>query len=241
MEEPPLGHPVPDWTPPETPKQNRIEGRYVRLERFSPTHVSELHAANSDDPAIWDYLPYGPFQSEADYGRWVGDMAPLKDPMFFALRNQDSGKAEGVASYLRINPGAGSIEAGHINLSARLQRTRAATEALCLMIGWAFRAGYRRFEWKCNALNAGSRRAAERLGLSYEGTFRQAMVVKGRNRDTAWFAAIDAEWPALEAAYGTWLSPENFDEDGRQLRSLSSLTAPILAARDPSLSGATKG
>jgi RimJ/RimL family protein N-acetyltransferase len=138
-----------------------------------------------------------------------------------------------VLSYLRIQPQAGSIELGHINFAARLQRTRAATEAMVLLIGAAFEAGYRRFEWKCDALNRPSRRAAERLGLSYEGVFRQASVVKGRNRDTAWFAAIDAEWPALRAAYETWLAPANFDAGGLQAQSLSALTRPILVSADP--------
>jgi len=136
---------------------------------------------------------------------------------------------------MRIKPGAGSIEVGHINLSQGLQKTRAATEAMYLLMAWAFEAGYRRYEWKCNAANLGSRRAAERLGFSYEGVFRQAGVVKGRNRDTAWFAAIDSEWPALKSAFETWLAPTNFDANGRQMQSLSDLTAPILVARDPVL------
>ena len=162
-------------------------------------------------------------------------MAGQSDPFFYALRDKASGQVGGVMSYLRITPAAGSIELGHINLSPQIQRTRAATEAMMLMIGWAFEAGYRRFEWKCDALNLPSRRAAQRLGLSYEGIFRQATVVKGRNRDTAWFAAIDKEWPALEAAFETWLSPGNFDADGRQRQSLATLTRPILVTRDPAL------
>jgi RimJ/RimL family protein N-acetyltransferase len=155
--------------------------------------------------------------------------------MFYAIRNEETGLWEGVASYLRITPAAGTIEVGHINLSKPLQRTRAATEAMVCMMRWAFGAGYRRYEWKCDARNLPSRRAAERLGLSYEGVFRQAAVVKGRNRDTAWFAAIDGEWPALEAAFEAWLDPANFDAGGRQRRALSALTAPVLVARDPAL------
>ncbi len=152
----------------------------------------------------------GRFADEARYADWVRSFEASADPLFYAIRNLETGSWEGVASYLRIAPEAGSIEVGHINFSPALQRTRAATEAMYLMMRWAFEAGYRRYEWKCNALNLGSRRAAERLGLSYEGVFRQAAVVKGRNRDTAWFAAIDAEWPTLKSAFETWLAPENF-------------------------------
>ena len=148
--------------------------------------------------------------------------------MFYAIVRQEDGSAAGVASYLRIAPDSGSIEVGHINLSPLLQRTPGATEAMYLMLKWVFEAGYRRYEWKCDALNAPSRRAALRLGLSYEGVFRQATTYKGRNRDTAWYAAIDAEWPALKAAFETWLDPANFDAPGRQRQSLSALTRPIL-------------
>jgi RimJ/RimL family protein N-acetyltransferase len=162
-------------------------------------------------------------------------MAGRNDPFFYALCDRATGRAGGVASYLRISPAAGSIEVGHIALAPVLQRSPAATEAMALMMGWAFSAGYRRYEWKCDALNLASRRAAARLGLSYEGTFRQAAVVKGRNRDTAWFAAIDAEWPRLSAAFNDWLAPANFDGAGRQRLSLSALTAPILVTRDPAL------
>jgi RimJ/RimL family protein N-acetyltransferase len=147
-------------------------------------------------------------------------MAASTDPLFYAIRDLDTGLIGGMQAFLRISPEVGSIELGHINMAARLQRRRAASEAMLLMIGWAFNAGYRRFEWKCDALNLPSRRAAERLGLSYEGVFRQ-------------FAAIDAEWPALRAAYASWLEPRNFDADGGQILRLSDLTRPILAARDP--------
>lgn len=230
-----LGRPVLGWVPPPRPPRDAFEGRYVRLEPLSVAHAADLHAANSADDAIWDYMPYGPFGTESDYAAWVGSVEAGDDPVFYALLDLGTGRAAGVASYLRIAPEAGSIEVGHINLSPALQRTRAATEAMALMMGWAFGAGYRRYEWKCNALNLGSRRAAERLGLSYEGVFRQAVVVKGRNRDTAWFAAIDSEWSAIRSAFDRWLDPANFDEAGRQRLSLSDLTAPILVARDPVL------
>ena len=229
-----FGDPVPDWTPPPRPGPDAMEGRWARLERLDPArHASEIHAANSEADAIWDYLPYGPFAEEAGWRAWAERMAPMEDPFFYAIRDLSTGRAAGVASFLRIMPEAGSIEVGHINLAPALQRTPAATEAMVLMMRWAFEAGYRRYEWKCDALNRPSRRAAERLGLSYEGVFRQATVVKGRNRDTAWFAAIDKEWPRLRAAFEAWLDPSNFDADGRQREALSALTAPVLVARDP--------
>ena len=178
---------------------------------------------------MWLYMPYGPFATAEAYRAWVEDVAGRPDPFFYAIVDKVRGPL-GVASYLRIDPPAGSIEVGHIALSPALQRTAAATEAMFLMMAWAFRAGYRRYEWKCNALNRASRDAALRLGLSYEGVFRQAAVVKGRNRDTAWYAAIDAEWPALEAAFERWLDPANFDAEGRQRSSLGLLTRPVLVA-----------
>jgi RimJ/RimL family protein N-acetyltransferase len=222
--------PLAGWTPPPAPVRASLEGRRVRLEPLTVDHAEALHAAFAEDRegALWEFLPYGPFERGEDYARWAGEMTRAGDPLFFAIRA--GGAPLGVASYLRIAPTAGSIEIGHICLGPRLRRTAAATEALALMIGWAFEAGYRRLEWKCDALNAASRRAAQRLGLSFEGVFRQAGVVKGRNRDTAWYAAIDAEWPRLREAYETWLAPGNFDAEGRQRRSLSELTAPLLAA-----------
>ena len=227
-----LGVPVPDWTPPPAPPREPIEGRYVRVEPIDPDrHAVELYEANRVSDAIWDYLPAGPFDTFAAYREWMDETCLGDDPLFHAVIDKADGKAKGVASYLRIAPAAGSIEVGHINYSKPLQRTRAGTEAMYLLMKRAFELGYRRYEWKCNALNAGSRRLAQRLGLSYEGVFRQALVVKGRNRDTAWYAAIDGEWPVLETAFATWLDPENFDADGRQRRSLSDLTAPVLVNR----------
>lgn len=230
-----LGTPVPGWVAPRFPDAVVMEGRYCRLERLTERHADALFRANAEDDAIWDYLPYGPFPSEAGYIRWVKDMAALSDPYFYAVVERETGLASGVMSYLRITPDVGVIELGHINLSRRLSQTRAASEAMILMISWAFGAGYRRFEWKCNALNLASRRAAERLGLSYEGVFRQATISKGRNRDTAWFAAIDREWPGLQAAYEAWLAPENFDAEGRQKERLSDLTRLVRVASDPVL------
>lgn len=236
MAEERFGEPVVGWRVPPRPGPEVVEGRWARLERLDPAaHAQQVHAANSASDALWDYLPYGPFATEAEWAEWAQGMAASQDPYAYAVRDLGTGRAAGVASFLRISPEAGSIEVGHINLSPELQRTAAATEAMLLMMRWAFESGYRRYEWKCNALNLPSRRAAQRLGLSYEGVFRQAAVVKGRNRDTAWFAAIDQEWPRLEAAFEQWLRPENFDEAGRQRVSLSALTRGVLVAQDPAL------
>ena len=230
----PIGDLVPDWTAPPAPDCDVLEGRFARLEPLSADdHAALLFRAYAGHDALWDYMPYGPFSSAAQYHRWVRDTVADKGHFFYAIQNLETGNWEGVASYLRINPPAGAIEVGNINYSPALQRTRAATEAMALMMGWAFDAGYRRYEWKCNALNHPSRVAAQRLGFSYEGVFRQALVVKGRNRDTAWFAAIDQEWPALREAFRVWLDPANFDETGQQLDRLGSLTALVRVASDP--------
>jgi RimJ/RimL family protein N-acetyltransferase len=230
----PIGAPVADWRAPPRPTRSPLAGTYCRLEPADPArHAADLHAANATDTEgrMWTYLPYGPFPSLAAYRQWMETACAGDDPLFFAIVDLATGKAAGLASYLRIDPASGAIEVGHLAYSPLLQRTPAATEAMFLMMQWAFSAGYRRYEWKCNALNAPSRTAAMRLGLSYEGVFRQAGIVKGRNRDTAWYAAIDAEWPALEQAYRSWLAPANFDAGGRQQRSLASLTAPIVVQR----------
>jgi len=234
----PLGQPVgplvPGWTPPPRPPREPMEGRFCRVEPLDPgRHTAELHAANSADTEgrMWTYMSYGPFPTLDDYQAWMERACVGDDPLFHAIVDLSSGHAVGVASYLRIDPSAGSIEVGHLAFAPALQRTPAATEAMFLLMRRAFALGYRRYEWKCNALNAPSRAAAQRLGLSFEGVFRQATVVKGRSRDTAWYAAIDREWPALEAAFTRWLDPANFDPGGRQCVSLSALTAPLLYQR----------
>jgi RimJ/RimL family protein N-acetyltransferase len=230
----PIGFKVEGWTPPPHPPLEPMTGRTCRVEPLDVVrHGAELHEANVLDAAgrNWTYLPYGPFSSLGDYIVWLSSVAGKADPQFHAVVDLGSGKAVGVASYLRIDPNAGSIEVGHINYSPLLQRTVASTEAMYLMMRRAFELGYRRYEWKCNALNAPSRAAAQRLGFSYEGVFRQATVVKGRNRDTAWYAAIDREWPALDAAFRRWLDPPNFDAAGRQRVPLTTLTGPVLVAR----------
>ncbi len=229
--------PVPNWTPPPVPDAvTSMQGQFARLEPLeAEKHAALLFRSFVGHDQVWDYLPYGPFSSAAQYHRWVREMEQDPALQFYAVKNLDTGAYEGVASFLRIDPQAGSIEVGHINFSPALQQTRAATEALFLMMGWAFEAGYRRFEWKCNALNMSSRSAAQRLGLSYEGIFRQAAVIKGCNRDTAWFAAIDSEWASLKEAFAAWLHPSNFDEAGRQRESLADMTQLVRVADDPGL------
>ncbi|HUF87681.1 MAG TPA: GNAT family protein [Thermohalobaculum sp.] len=228
----PIGAPLPDsWAPPPRPVRAAMQGRFVRLEPLVVAHAEPLHEANSLDREgrLWTYMGYGPFETLDAYRRWVGEVTRDGDPMFYAIVGQDDGRPVGVASYLRITPASGAIEVGNICYSPLLQRTPGATETMYLMMRWAFEAGYRRYEWKCDALNAPSRRAAQRLGFSYEGVFRQATLYKGRNRDTAWYAVIDSEWPALQTAFETWLDPASFDAGGRQRESLSALTRPLLA------------
>lgn len=202
-----------------------MRGRWCTLEPLElEQHVGELHAAHREAPddTDWTYLGYGPFEAEADYRAWLQANALGSDPLFFAIRPADSKRAAGVASYLRIQPEVGVLEIGHVCFSRLLQQTAAATEAMALMLRRTFdELGYRRCEWKCDALNERSRRAAERLGFEYEGAFRQATVYKGHNRDSAWFSMLDSEWPAHRAALERWLSPENFDAEGRQRQSLS--------------------
>ncbi len=230
----PVGEVVIDWNAPPVPSRDALQGRSCRLEALSPdAHAASLFAAYQQDAAgaNWTYLPYGPFARFDEFHDWVAAQCVVPDPLLFAIISSSSDEALGVAGYLRISPAAGSIEVGHLNYSPRLQQTVAATEAMFLMMRRAFELGYRRYEWKCNALNAASCRAAERLGFSFEGIFRQATVVKGRNRDTAWFSIIDSEWPALQTAFQQWLDPANFDEHGRQRVRLSDLTASIVKRR----------
>ena len=230
----PIGVSLPNWVPPPVPPREPMQGRFCRLEPLDPDrHAEALFEADSADAEgrSWTYLAYGPFPTLAEYWAWMTTHCLGDDPLFFALVNATDGRPAGVASYLRITPASGSIEVGHLHFSPHLSRTPAATEAMSLMMSRAFELGYRRYEWKCDALNAPSRAAAQRLGLSFEGIFRQATVYKGRSRDTAWYAAIDAEWPALRTAFQTWLAPENFDGHGRQRVRLSDLTGPVLKRR----------
>ena len=224
------------YVPPARPEFQQRQGRYARLERLrAHLHADELFRAYDGAEELWQFLPYGPFISAAAYHRFLCGFEAGEDPVFYAIRDMARGQVMGVASYLRIAPEKGSIELGHICLGPALQKSPAATEAFFMMMSWAFEAGYRRFEWKCDARNIPSRRAAQRLGLSYEGVFRQDNIVKGKNRDTAWFAAIDAEYPALKEAFTAWLLPQNFDATGRQIERLSDLTGLVRVARDPAL------
>ncbi|MDJ1159367.1 GNAT family protein [Chelatococcus sp. SYSU_G07232] len=229
----PIGAPVPGWSPRPLPPRTPMVGRHCRVEPLDVArHGAELYEAMAEDTAgrNWTYLSVDAFADFAAYEAWLARMAAGSDPMFHAIVDATSGKAVGVASYLRIDAAAGSIEVGHINFSPRLQRRPAATEAMFLMMRRVFdELAYRRYEWKCDSLNAPSRAAAARLGFTFEGIFRQALVYKGRNRDTAWFSVIDGEWPALKAAFERWLAPDNFDEAGRQRSRLSDLTRAALA------------
>jgi RimJ/RimL family protein N-acetyltransferase len=225
----PIGPPLPGWVPPPVPPREPLAGRYCRLEPLAVSHADELFAAYAEAPDArgWTYLAYGPFTDSESYRTWVTDAAASADPLFFAVVDA-VGVPAGVVSYLRIAPASGSIEVGHIHYAPRLQRSPAATEAMYLMMRRAFELGYRRYEWKCDALNAPSRQAALRLGLSFEGVFRQATVYKGRSRDTAWYAATDGDWPALRAAFEAWLDSANFDAAGQQKLRLSDLTSKVL-------------
>ena len=184
------------------------------------------------DPEIWTYLPDGPYESADAYRCALTRAAASDDPLFFTLAPLPDERPSGIASYLRIEPAHGAIEIGHIWFGPALRRTTAATEAIYLLASHALDdLGYRRLEWKCNALNAASRRAAGRFGFTFEGVFRNHMVIKGRNRDTAWYAITDEEWPRVRDAFEAWLAPENFDGAGRQRRSLGELTAAAREAR----------
>jgi RimJ/RimL family protein N-acetyltransferase len=224
----PVGDPLPDWAPRPHPPARAVSGRWCTVEPLDPArHAHDLYHANSLDETgrMWTYLGNGPFEDLSAYRSWLDSVASKTDPMFFTIVERDRDAALGVAAFLRIEATAGSIEVGHVAFSPALQHTVAATEAMALMMARVFdELGYRRYEWKCDALNEPSRRAASRLGFVYEGTFRQALVVKGRNRDTAWFSVLDSEWPRLRDAFEQWLSPRNFDIDGRQRVALSALT-----------------
>lgn len=233
-----LGEAVPNWQAPPVPKDLTLQGRHCLITPMSMEHAEDLYAAYQLDKENinWRYLIYGPYDSVADYSEWVKSVVGKSDPYFLtvATKADDSDWVPvGIASYLRIAPAAGSIEVGHIHFSPALQGTRAATETMYLMMKWVFDSGYRRYEWKCNALNKRSRQAAQRLGFSYEGVFRQALVAKGHNRDTAWLAVIDKEWPALSKCFEGYLADDNFNAGGQQKTSLSSMTKPLLFKQDP--------
>ena len=219
------------------PDGRDLVGRAVRLERLDPVrHGPALWAEMAGQDGLWDYLFEGPPAGETAFTGFLESYAAQKDWVGYAICRPDR-RAQGYAFYLAIKPDMGSIEVGNINFAPALQRSVAATEAMFVMMQEAFALGFRRYEWKCNALNLPSRRAAQRLGFSWEGVFRQHMIVKGRNRDTAWFAMTDQDWPALRAGFARWLEPDNFDGAGKQRQALSGLTSPARVASDPAHSG----
>lgn len=223
----PVGRALPEWRPPPRPRRAEMIGRYCRLAPLAPErHAPSLFEKFSRDAEgrMWTYLPYGPFASLMEFRAWLESACLGDDPLFFAIESPQ-GEPLGLAAYLRIDAKAGSIEVGHLLYSAAMKRTAIATEAMQLMMAAAFDLGYRRYEWKCDTLNEASRAAAVRLGFAFEGVFRQATVVKGRNRDTAWHALLDRDWPAVRDALARWLDPGNFDAQGRQRQRLSELTA----------------
>lgn len=219
-----IGAPVPDWSPVPRPEAETLPGRYCRLERLDPDrHAQDLYQAYSaaPDDRDWTYLPSGPFRTPESYRRWAEKAAQSADPRHYAVVANDTGRALGTLSLMRHDPANGVIEVGFVVFSRALQRTPVSTEAQFLLMQYVFdQLGYRRFEWKCDSLNAPSRRAAQRLGFTYEGTFRQSVVYRGRNRDTAWYALIDQDWPRVREAFEAWLAPENFDSSGKQRRAL---------------------
>ena len=223
----PIGHPMAGWTAPPHPPHTAMTGRYCRVERVSAErHAADLFAAYAVTPDAqdWTYLSAGPFADAAHYADYLRGEETKPDPLHHAIIDTTTGKAVGTAALMRIDRANGVIEVGSIAYSPHLKRSRAGTEAMYLLMRRVFdELGYRRYEWKCDSLNAPSRRAAERYGFQYEGTFRQAIVYKGRSRDTAWFSITDSDWPPLRSTFEQWLTPENFDAAGTQRRSLTAL------------------
>jgi RimJ/RimL family protein N-acetyltransferase len=226
-----------NWTPVQRPCRRVLAGATVRLDPIDPkTQRHALYEASHDsrDSELWKYLPVGPLPDEDSFTAWLVTAARSEDPLFFAVVDQETDRPSGMVSFMRMAPEHGVIEIGFIWFGPALQRTRQATEAIYLLARHTFDdLSYRRLEWKCNALNQRSRRAALRFGFSYEGIFRQHMVVKGRNRDTAWYSIVDREWPDIRGAFETWLQPENFDTGGNQRQSLSAIREQIL--RNPNM------
>jgi RimJ/RimL family protein N-acetyltransferase len=229
----PIGFELEGWKPPLFPPHATLTGQYCRLDPLAASkHAADLWEAQAEDlrGVRWTYLFSGPFEDFAAFERYLADAEVSRDPQFYAIVVGE--RAIGLAAYLRIEPRHGVIEIGHIYYSPRLARSRAATEAMYLFMANAFDLGYRRYEWKCDSCNLPSRAAARRLGFTFEGTFRQAIVYKGRNRDTTWFSVIDRDWQGgLREAYRRWLDPGNFDASGKQRLRLSELTARFVHAR----------
>ena len=216
----PIGEPVPGWSARPRPSRVPMVGRFCRVEPLdAAAHATDLHEAfgTDRDGRNWTYLPYGPFPDAGALRTWLAGLDGADDPLFHAVIDATTGRAAGLASFLRIEPANGSVEVGHIHFSPLVQRTPVATEAMYLMMRRAFdELGYRRYEWKCDDANAASKRAALRLGFTHEGLFRQHSVRHGRNHDTAWFSIVDGEWPERRTRLERWLDPSNFDEQDRQ-------------------------
>jgi len=208
-----------DWKPVKAPVATTMNGRYIRLEKLDPKrHGEDLWEAlqgPQSDAQLWDYLPYGPFNDLELFYIWLDGYAISNDPLGFCVVDQHTGKAEGILSLMSIVPAHGRLEVGHVAFAASMQRTPKGTEAIYLALKLAFSQGYRRVEWKCDNANKRSRRAAERVGFTLEGVFRQHMMVKGRNRDTAYFSITDSEWPAIEDAFEGWLAADNQPASGQ--------------------------
>jgi RimJ/RimL family protein N-acetyltransferase len=232
MSERPVG-PAVDTAPAARPAPVTLTGRFCRVEKLDAArHADGLWQLLKGHDHVWDYLAVGPFTDGRVFAEWLEERSIALDPYAYAVADYASGRSLGIVTLMEIRPAMRVIEMGSIVYSPALQRTPAATEAQYLVADYVFGTlGYRRYEWKCNVLNAPSMRAAERLGFTYEGTFRQHMIVKGRNRDTAWFSILDMEWPAVKAAYQAWLMPENFDADGTQRQSLTNLQKKRVTAR----------
>ncbi len=229
----PIGFPVEDWQRREHPRGAKMQGRFCRLEPIDiEAHSADLFNAfrQDQDEHNWTYLPYGPFATESELRGWISSSCLGDDPCFFTVIDNQTGNAVGVASYLRIDPGNGVIEVGHIHFSPLMQGRPISTEAMYLMMRQVFDVwGYRRYEWKCDSLNQPSCNAAQRLGFMFEGLFRQAVMYKNRNRDTAWYSIIDGEWPAAREVFEAWLDPRNFDAGGKLQSTLSTAMPAALA------------
>ncbi len=215
----PIGEAL-EWSARPLPTATEIRGEYCRLELLNlEAHADDLYAAHTsvDAPENWTYIPVGPFETKESFVEWVVAATSQSDPRHYAVIDNSTNKAVGSLSLMRHDPSNGVIEVGFVLFSPLLQRTRASTEAQYLLMKYAFEdLGYRRYEWKCDSLNEPSQITAKRLGFSYEGTFRNHLVYKGRNRDTAWFSITESEWPAVKKAFTSWLSPDNFDAEGKQ-------------------------
>lgn len=234
----PIGADVAGWKGAEYPPRKPMEGRLCRVEPLdSKAHLDDLYDAYSDDREgiLWTYMAVGPFDAKDDFRAWLESACATDDPQFHAIIELSTNKARGVAAYMRIKPGVGVIEVGSITYSPRLQRTPLGTEAMFLLMKRVFdELGYRRYEWKCDSLNAASCNAAERLGFSFDGIFEQAVVYKGRNRDTAWYSILDRDWPVLKNAYLGWLDPRNFDAKGVQQQKLQDFISRERASSEKS-------